>query len=152
MKPRNSGMLEHEVAEIQSAEHVSSFLEHVEFVDDGTVLQNFKVELMARSGAPRRNLIRNCHTLRGSIARIASWWRWRRRWRFRWVTRRRRRHWRWRGVRWIRVFGGWGTHGVRHCDSSKPREVEEKTERVKGMQCENRGKEGAKQGFLLLKI
>ena len=52
MKPRNSGVLEHEVAEIQSAEHVSSFLEHVEFVDDGTVLQNFKVELMARSGAP----------------------------------------------------------------------------------------------------
>jgi len=37
---------------------------HIEFIDDGTILENLKVEFMARSRTPWRNLIRNGYTLR----------------------------------------------------------------------------------------
>jgi len=120
MKPRNSGVLQHEVAEIQSAEHVSSFLAHVEFVNDGTVLENLQIELVTRGTAPRGNLVRNRNTLRGRLVRIARRRRRRRRLGFCWVARRR--HWS-GGVWWIRVYGGRGSHWIRHCDSLQQREM-----------------------------
>ncbi|RHN44537.1 hypothetical protein MtrunA17_Chr7g0220471 [Medicago truncatula] len=50
---------------------------HIEFINDGTILENLKVEFMTRSGTPRWNLIRNGYALRGfrglSIGGIRRW-------------------------------------------------------------------------------
>ncbi|KAM2229650.1 hypothetical protein ACFX1S_014155 [Malus domestica] len=64
MEARNSRMLQHKVAEVDSAKHVRSFLVYIELVDDSTVLENLELELVARSCTPGRNRVRNRDAVR----------------------------------------------------------------------------------------
>lgn len=87
VKARNSGVLQNKVAEIDTAEHVSPFFIpeicrqiqknsglrnqqyyrgggrrrslHVELVDNGAVLEDLELELVARGSAPGRDRIRD---------------------------------------------------------------------------------------------
>lgn len=88
VKARNSGVLQNKVAEIDTAEHVSPFFKpeicrqiqknsglrnqhyyrgrrrrrsslHVELVDNCAVLEDLKLELVARGSAPGRDRIRD---------------------------------------------------------------------------------------------